>query len=144
MVSLSFGGVLFDYIDDSPPPDVPKFIGDSELDPNVPYNIQNVRSVRVRETKPEAYRAALNARSIPPYFQPLCETHRRTVTLDDLFYDYRPNHYEEVHCVYPYTGTDDTEDSNVIFIANFFISLDNNTVTFTLRCAMAGDFIAFN
>lgn len=83
---------------------------DPELNPNLPYNIQNVRSVDARETKANQRRDATNDKR--PHFQPLCETYRRSITLDNILYDYRPNHFDEVYCAYSF-GEDYNNDSNV-------------------------------
>lgn len=104
---FSFTGL--DYIEEQPP-DFTEFGSDPELNPNLPYNIQNVRSIDTSETKANQRRDTANDKR--PHFQPLCETYRRSIKLDDMFYDYRPNHFDEVYCVYPYNG-DDSNDANV-------------------------------
>lgn len=91
------------------PPDISQYGLDPDLNPNLPYNIQNVRSIDTSEIKANRRRDASDKR---PHFQPLCETYRRSVKLDDMFYDYRPSHYDEVYCVYPYSG-EGNNDSNV-------------------------------
>lgn len=86
------------------PQDVSQLRLDQELNQNPPYNIQNIRSVDERETN--------TRRDAGPHFQPLCETYRRTIKLDNMFYDYRPNHFDEIYCVYPFSD-DENNDSNV-------------------------------
>ncbi|XP_063701868.1 uncharacterized protein LOC134831951 [Culicoides brevitarsis] len=100
---------------------------DPELNPNLPYNIQNVRSVG--EPKGNQRR---DVNDKQPHFQPLCETYRRSVKLDNMFYEYRPNHYDEVYCVYPYVA-DQNVDNNVCNEGGFHCIQLNRTIFVTKR-----------
>lgn len=70
---------------------------------NMPFGVQNARSVL--PARPTRNRPA-TAAPARVTFQSLCPSRRETVflNLDKTDYEYRPNHYDEVYCVHPYTG----------------------------------------
>lgn len=69
----------------------------------MPFGVQNVRSILpARPTRTRPTTAAPSRVT----FQSLCPSRRETVflNLEQSDYEYRPNHYDEVYCVHPYTG----------------------------------------
>lgn len=86
---------------------------------NMPFGVQNARSVlpaRPTRNRPSSSpsssssAAGVQFLTTPPSsritFQSLCPTRRETVflNLDQSDFEYRPNHYDEVYCVHPYSN----------------------------------------
>lgn len=102
---FSFGGVLLDY------DHLDAFNQQGSIPMNSQKFMPEIRSriARDRKSKHDLF--------TKPHFQPLCETHRKLISFaNDLYFDYRPSHYEEIYCVHPFLhGSNQLPNLNVSF-----------------------------